>query len=235
MKSPTCVIECVSCGRGTNHRVVKEYSKRIDVEETGIIYWERAQIVECRGCGTLAFTETASSSEDTDENMAPIPTTAVYPSRTTRKRVLRAYAFPVKIRNLYDEIIRATGSECPTLVAIGVRSLVEAICDDKKCKVPRQLDRSIQKLVDSGYLAAAHVDFMQLQRFVGNDAAHDAEAPDESELDAALDIVESLLTTLYVLPVSVKRMKKSGKKLEEWKSKQKLPPAATPAKAKTTN
>jgi hypothetical protein len=144
-----------------------------------------------------------------------------------------AYTIPKKIRNLYGEVIRATGIEAPTLVAIGVRALVEAICDDKKCKVPRQLDKSIQKLADSGYLAAAHVDFIQLQRFVGNDAAHDAEAPDENELEAALDIVESLLTTLYVLPANVKRMTKSGKKLDEWKAKQKPKAVPMPATPKT--
>jgi mevalonate kinase len=81
------------------------------------------------------------------------------------------------------------------------------------------LEKKIDGLVKKGYLASEQADFLHLQRFMGNAAAHEIQAPDESELRAALDIAESLLKTLYVLPELAKDMKKSQAKLKARKTK----------------
>ena len=70
------------------------------------------------------------------------------------------------------------------------------------------LENNIDLLVQKGHLAADQADFLHLQRFMGNAAAHEIAPPEQTELRAALDIAENLLTNLYVLPTLAKKMKK---------------------------
>jgi hypothetical protein len=83
-------------------------------------------------------------------------------------------------------------------------------------RIPQKvnLEKKIDLLVNKGHLASSQADFLHLQRFMGNSAAHEIEAPDREELDAALDIAESLLKTLYVLPMLAQDMRKSQTQLK---------------------
>jgi hypothetical protein len=60
---------------------------------------------------------------------------------------------------------------------------------------------------------------------MGNDAAPELQRPEERELEAALRIVENLLTTLYVLPETATNMKKSQAQLAKMKARTSKPKA----------
>jgi uncharacterized protein DUF4145 len=75
------------------------------------------------------------------------------------------------------------------------------------------LERSIDRLVEKGHLVSVQADFLHLQRFMGNAAAHEIAAPEKAGLGAALDIAEHLLINLYVLPVLAQKMERSQTQL----------------------
>jgi hypothetical protein len=104
------------------------------------------------------------------------------------------------------------------LAAVGLRAVVEGICEEKSCK-GRNLEEKINDLVKRGSLSNDQADFLHLQRFMGNDAAHEIQPPRENELEAALSIIENLLTTLYILPEAAAEMKRSSKQLEAMKAR----------------
>jgi hypothetical protein len=64
----------------------------------------------------------------------------------------------------------------------------------------RHLEDKIDALVELGVLAPKQAEFLNVHRFLGNDAAHEMTPPPASEIIAALDILENLLRTIYELP-----------------------------------
>jgi hypothetical protein len=211
-RTPSTQIDCTVCQRPTNHDVL--YTKQIGGhdEESAIHWGDEYQVVQCRGCGTISFKVGSWNSEDTDPDGGPVTRLVLYPSRTIRKPMENHYYLPEKVRRVYEETLTAMSNTAPILAAIGIRAVLEAVCKDKNC-TERTLEANIDLLVKKGHLAVDQADFLHLQRFMGNTAAHEIEPPEPTELRAALDIAENLLTNLYVLPRLAGMMKKSQTQL----------------------
>ncbi|MDH4158130.1 MAG: DUF4145 domain-containing protein [candidate division Zixibacteria bacterium] len=105
---------------------------------------------------------------------------------------------PGKAKRLYLEILKALNHGAALLAALGIRALIEAICIDFEC-TGRNLESRIETLVSKGHLAQKHAKFLHALRFMGNEAAHEINTPSPTELTSALDIVESLMQTIYTL------------------------------------
>jgi hypothetical protein len=205
-------IDCTECRRPTNHDLLHSKGNRWDDEDSGICGGEVYRTLECRGCGTISLAVDCWNSEDTDRDGDPISTQILYPSRTVRKPMESHYFLPNKVRVVYEETLKALSNKAPILAAIGIRAVVEAVCKDKGC-AERNLEKNIELLVKKGHLASDQADFLHLQRFMGNVAAHEIEPPEQNELTAALDIAENLLANLYVLPELAEKMQKSKAQL----------------------
>ena len=208
----TTLVDCTECRRRTNHDVLHTEDVGGHDEESGIHWGAEYQTVQCRGCETVSFVTRTWNSEDTDHGGQPLFSVTLYPSRTIRKPIESYYYLPDTVRWVYQETLTALSNTAPILAAIGIRAVVEAVCKDKGC-TGYNLEQNIDLLVDKGHLAADQADFLHLQRFMGNAAAHEIAAPEQTELTAALDIAENLLTNLYVLPTLAKKMKKSQTEL----------------------
>jgi hypothetical protein len=217
-KPSTAIVDCLQCSRATNHDVL--YTKNVggNDEDSGIRWGSEYQTLQCRGCGTISFAEELWNSEDTDPEGQLLATKILYPSRTIRKPIENYYYLPEVVRRVYQETLTALSNKASILAAIGIRAVVEAVCKDKGCK-GRNLESSIDLLVKKGHLASDQADFLHLQRFMGNAAAHEIAPPEQSELSAALDIAENLLITLYVLPALAQTMTKSQKELAARKTR----------------
>jgi len=205
-------LDCTECNRTTSHDILHTEESGGFSEESGIHWGSSYHTVRCRGCESISFVEVSWDSEDLDEEGQPLQRTVLYPSRGVRKPIEHYYYLPDKVRAVYKETLTALSNKAPILAAIGIRAVVEAICADKG-SATGNLERKIDLLVQNGHLASSQAHFLHLQRFMGNAAAHEIEAPDRAELDAALDIAENLLKTLYVLPMLAQDMKKSQTQL----------------------
>lgn len=109
------------------------------------------------------------------------------------------------------ETLKALSSGMPLLAAIGLRALIESICLEQKTK-SRTLAKGIDELAANGLLSQKQAEFLHNHRFMGNVAAHEIEAPKPEHLIAALEIAETLLKTIYILPEIAEQIKPKTKK-----------------------
>lgn len=101
-----------------------------------------------------------------------------------------------KLNTIYREIIASFNTELLVLCTVGLRSLMEGICDDRGIK-GRNLEQKIDGLAP--HLPLSIIENLHSFRFMGNIAAHELEAADWSDLSLAIDVVEDLLNYLYEL------------------------------------
>jgi hypothetical protein len=106
------------------------------------------------------------------------------------------HVLPKKLLALYREVIQAHNHKMRILCGAGLRGLIEGICADKKI-AGRNLERKIDNLTT--LLPANIVRNLHGLRFIGNDAVHELEAPNDRTLQVALDVVEDILNFLYAL------------------------------------
>ena len=170
-------------------------------KEDDINWWAEFQIIKCLGCDTISFRKVSSSSEDFNPNTGEeILYVDLYPNSELKREMMKDYYyFPQKIRKIYSETIEAINNKLLLLSAVGLRMLIEAICLEEKV-VGLNLKSRIYELVIQGLLSKTQADFLHHLRFLGNDAAHEIIAPKPERLIAALDIAETLLKTIYLLP-----------------------------------
>jgi hypothetical protein len=214
--------DCTECNRPTSHDILHTEEVSDYNEDIGEHWGASYHIVRCRGCDATSFAEVSWNSEEVDPEGQPIFKTNLYPSRGVRKPIEGVYHLPKKAYLVYMETLAALSNKAPILAAIGVRAVVEAICADKNA-TDGNLERKIDQLVQDGHLASSQAEFLHLQRFMGNAAAHEIEPPDRTEFEAAVDIVESLLKTLYILPMLAQDMRKSQTQLRARNARLALP------------
>lgn len=208
---PEAVVKarCDECGGGERNHVVVEQHSYDDGDENVQIYVHfDFQIIKCLGCGTFRFREAYTNSEDTDEDYRPVWRVRVFPETQNPLRVEQRdlSAIPGKVGGIYAETVTALNAGANTLAGGGLRAIVEAICLDQGVD-GGNLQKKIDGLAEAGLLAKPQAELLHEQRFIGNAALHELESPSLEDLLDALEIVETLLRTIYVLPKKAQRMR----------------------------
>lgn len=207
-------IHCNECHQKTYHTLVAVHPRHGDElidegtpAETRIGWYKfEYRLWVCRGCDTAVLEEafTNDAMYDPDKHQQ-IWRSKLYPKRAVHD--LQAKHFARLSRNLaaiYREVISCYNIDAAVLCAIGLRSLMEGICAEKGVKVRNNLGASIGQM--SRYLPQKIVDNLQGFRFMGNDAAHDLQAPGQRDLRLAIEIMEDLLNFLYALEHKTSRL-----------------------------
>ena len=198
---------CRNCKLETNHDKLYENITTGEIKEIEEHWWETVQVLKCRGCEATVFRKVYGDTIDFDPQTGePEETETLYPNPRERKPIIGSEHFPIITRHIYLETLKAFNNNAPLLTAIGLRAIVESICLDKKVK-GRNLRDKISELVKIGILAEKHAEFLDAQRYMGNEAAHEIKAPAIKEILAAIDIVETMLKTIYILPTLKKEIK----------------------------
>lgn len=205
-------LPCGSCNAATYHTV--EASIDIEGEVPGLLrYWESYQVIQCLGCTRYSFREVKRNSDewnvDThtgEEELAEHE--VLYPPRVAgRAPIRRLVGVPSEVRTIYHETHKALLGGQPILAGVGLRSLVEAVCRQKNA-TGGNLQKRIDSLVDLGVLTRDGAEILHALRNLGNAAAHEAEAYAETDLSTALDVVEHLLQSVYIIPRKAARLQK---------------------------
>jgi hypothetical protein len=196
-------LPCGKCNRNTRHKV--RQSVEVNGEEDwGYNYWERYQIVQCQGCDVVSFRESRANSEDTidDEEKGksfPLEAVNLYPSRIAGRQELRqVHLLPRKVARIYSETHSALCNNQPVLTGVGIRALVETVCQEKAA-AGHDLKQKIDNLVTKGVLTTTGADILHKMRVLGNKAAHEVEPHSEETLNVAMDVIEHLLQDVYIL------------------------------------
>ena len=113
------LVACEKCIGATYHRVLTSVDKTGHNNIGGFSFdWSAEyQIIQCQGCKTISFRQASSNSEDytqvgNDE-----------------------WEYAVQER-IYIETIRALAANCPVLAGVGLRALVETVCEEKDAAGP---------------------------------------------------------------------------------------------------
>jgi len=197
-------LPCRKCDGKTFHKVLHSIHTD-EVTDYDIFIWQDFEIVRCQGCGEISFRSNSICSEDIhydlvtgeeklDENVE------IYPNRIAgRKQVKDMYLLPKIVLKIYKETHAALCGKLNILAGIGVRALTESICKEKGAN-GRSLKQKIDDLAKNGILTKDNAETLHRTRLLGNKAAHGISPSTEEELDIAMDIVENLLKTVYIIP-----------------------------------
>ena len=189
---------CGLCQRETNHLVLCK--RQISSSSEDDYRWsEDHYFCRCAGCDHYCYA-IASETEDDWLHGDYEPSWKTYPKRAGElKPIDRTFDLPRKVRILYREIIDAVNVRLSILAAIGLRALVEAICKERGVS-GNSLVELIDGLATNGVLSGEQAKILHSHRFMGNVAAHELQQAHWNEIEAALDIAESMIKAIYILP-----------------------------------
>jgi hypothetical protein len=163
------------------------------------------QIIQCAGCNYISFREICVDLESvpTDEfgNKCRAPETIYcYPKFIkNHKKINDTHYFPATVANVYNEVIHALQEEALLLSSIGLRVAVEAVCSDLGIK-GKNLNQKINKLSSEGHISKKDAARLHGIRFMRNDTSQKIVDPGKKDIEIALQIVEHMLSTVYILP-----------------------------------
>lgn len=208
-------VSCTKCAGVTWHEVLASVEELWTETEDGELLFGHTndwRIIQCLGCDTISFCKSQTDSEtidlDEDNNIIYPESHELFPSRIAGRNKLSGFEIlPANIKNIYEETYLALCSGQRVLSSIGIRVLIEAICKDKAAK-GHKLEVKINDLVTEGHLTSSGAEILHSLRIMGNVSAHEIQAPPESELVIAFDVVENLLSNVYVMPKRAEQLMK---------------------------
>ena len=205
-------IFCGRCGRDTNHHILcerSEGSKKDDDYHWGIDHY----FVQCAGCDNYCYALSRWDEDDWDPYSGEVTIHwDTYPvSKGQRPSIDDSDELPNKVNIIYREVIASINSNLHILSAIGLRTLIEAICKDRGVE-GKNLEGLIDALAQNGILSNEQAIILHGLRFMGNVAAHEIKQAKPREILAALEIAETMMKTIYIFPRLSKEIK-TGKPL----------------------
>jgi hypothetical protein len=207
MEDQELLIPCSSCGgKRRNHKVLKEYIEKWGNED---IRGESVyQICKCAGCDDVRFRIESSNSDDFDYRTGePEIFENVYPEAIESSRAsIDTFDLPDSIARIYKETVIAFNAGALILAGGGLRATVEALCQDKNVE-GGNLQLKIDNLASQGFLAAPQAALLHEERYLGNAALHEIVAPSKLDVQDGFDIIDTLLTTIYILPDKAERLR----------------------------
>ena len=198
-QSEAVKIFCGTCDGTTNHNILgkKEHSSTVHDP----FYWTTTHYLgECAGCESVCYAKSTWSEGDFDPDGEAELRWETYPqSQGERATIDNYHRFPRKVRVIYREVVGAINVRLSVLAAIGLRVLIEEVCKDQQVE-GKNLKALIDGLASKDILSSSHAAILHGHRFLGNAAAHEVAEADYSELIAALEISENMLSTIYFVP-----------------------------------
>jgi len=200
---------CKVCQQVTWHSVLnKAESGNSYDEDSGI--WDSSEFftLQCLGCDNVCLLIEYSCSENYNPGNGEIDVdSTVHPTPTKEERELidKYYIVPDQVQIIYKETIKAFNAGLYLLAAIGVRTAIEAISRDQGITV-RGIESKIKKMVEKNIITQAGADLLLIVKNMGNLSAHEIKKHHHDDLSLCIDVVETVLKNLYILPKSVRTM-----------------------------
>jgi hypothetical protein len=109
---------------------------------------------------------------------------------------------------MVEEVYRALQADSSRLATIGARTVVDLLILDKVGDVGSFGEKLVQ-LERQGFVGRRNREFVATALEAGSAAAHRGVAVDAADLNRVMDIVESLLESVYVLGDAADSLRKS--------------------------
>jgi hypothetical protein len=170
---------------------------RFDENEAVFVY----NLWICQGCDTATLQEACTAQTlVSDDGLQVAWTYDFYPRKLKEGWQRKPFLMPLKLGIIYQEVVESFNAGLATLCSIGLRALLEGICVDKGItnEVAWGLEKKIDKLGEYGHVPIDIARSMKSFKFIGDNAAHRLEVPEE-DLKLAIEVMEEILTSLYSL------------------------------------
>jgi hypothetical protein len=185
--------------RETNHQLLLTVPKKtngpyLEAGPNETLY----EIIQCRGCDSVSLIHRKGQ----DGSWA----VEYYPSRVSRQLPPWIDDIAKKIvggnngehlASLLREIYKATANNNYRLVAMGIRAILEQVMVEK-VQDQGSFSRNLECFYNQGYISFVQRDQVEAVLLVGHAAMHRLFAPEHSDVDALLDITESVLSAIYI-------------------------------------
>lgn len=194
------------CGVETDHGVLA-YVEEASGDEN-FNWWQSYRIIQCMGCKSISFREGSTHTEDwdfdRDGRVFLNETVNLYPPRNADSKGLGEdkHYMPPMLTDIYDETRNALANSQPVLAGIGLRAIVETLCKDKAV-AGHNLEKKIDALATDGYLTKPQTAILHKIRTLGNAAAHEVKPHPPKQLALAMNVIEHLLESVYIMPAKV--------------------------------
>jgi hypothetical protein len=198
-------IFCNQCKGETNHACKADYRRHYltntDKFLGGFTSTVGYRLWMCAGCESCTLEEYYSDETLENENGEVEYRANFFPKRTEYNLNSKHFMqLPQKLDGIYKEIIQAFNNQLGMLCGVGIRALIEGICADQEItggNLKTKID-GLSKILPKNIVVNLHS-----LRFMGNEAAHELNAPMQEELQLAIEICEDLLNYLYELDYKV--------------------------------
>jgi len=213
MNTKTLNTRCKTCSVETNHKILFNTDEIKIASSNDIDEFESYNIIQCLGCDTISFLklcwdEQIQNDDDIMYYHFPEDPHFLYKEYFLSEDDI-SY-LPALVTQIYAEIYEAFITESTILCGIGLRMIVEAVCLNKKIS-GRTLENKIDNFFEDGYISKNELSSIHKLREIGNVSAHEIKSPSSTILDAALEAVNHLLRSIYVVSKKTNRLKKTKK------------------------
>jgi len=207
---------CNNCGGEREHKILLEH-KNSGVEEVEedfrIRWWETYRVVQCAGCESISMREDKWNSENTGDDGCPIAAVRFLPARIFRPKPKwmdeTEYVFgcPDQIQSLLKETYICLQNDCRSSAAMCVRAIFEAVMIDK-IGDQGTFAANIEEFEKQGYLSKKQKELVEPVLEAGHASIHRAYIPKTAQLVTLVDILENIISVVYVHPQKAADLKK---------------------------
>jgi hypothetical protein len=200
---------CNNCCRETDHKILKE--QRVSDEDEGCDHsWDTThRMLECQGCHAISLQRivTTTAYDGVEIEYFPPPVSRRKPDWANDS----LSDVPASIDALLTEVYAALHANTRRLAAMGARALLDMVMTDKIKDVGR-FDQKLDALVSGAFVSQKQREFLEAALDAGSAASHRGYCPTARDLNLVMDIVESIIAQIYVLPEAAKQLMKSTPK-----------------------
>lgn len=207
---------CGTCGRETNCEVIISESSRSNGD-----YEDPTEVVllvtKCLGCNKYTVSEVTICESDVcyDEYERPFypqTTKIIYPKyynkNISKEKFIESFktkieelgsCCPPEILLILLECLCAYESRLNTLSTVGLRMIVDSVCQEKEKsgEIPKA---KRDDLLEKGYINKEQKAILEKIVDYGNDAAHKFNHLKNNDIEICFDAIEILLKNIYHLP-----------------------------------
>lgn len=216
MESKKVVTFCNQCDGDTNQTIL--YNKKVtsvfesdDDRQPSTKEHKAYMVIQCQGCNCISFLLRQSGDLYESDDNAQGYIDYNYPEDEIYGDIkLLSYedqeSLPPKLADLYQEVASAFQSNSNKLAGVGLRMLVEAICIEQNI-TGQNLKIKIEGLQAKGLVSKNETPILDKLREVGNASAHGIKQFPLNKLQYALEILNHVLKSIYILPKINKKLK----------------------------
>jgi hypothetical protein len=216
---------CSECGRETRHYVRAE-SKRGGGDEE-FSWGQTSYFLECAGCG---WTSIRKVYWDDNYSYPDKPDVKLLPPGLRRRKPEWLWQVDSRFRQLFDEVYAALDAGTLAVPVMGARAILDLVIQDR-VRNHRTFAQGLDALTDKGFISKHDRGILDAAVEAGNAAAHRGFFPTEEHAHGVVEIVEHVVSSLYVLKAAAKGLKKATPKRRRRRQRKTPAQPALPAGA----